>query len=269
MKISVIITAYGAPQVLKRVLTGYLNQKQQPHEIIIAEDAEALNLKEIVPSNLKRNQKFVHVTQPDSGYRRSLILNKAIVASEGDYLILTDSDCIPHKHFVKDHASYAKPNQYLLGARSYVKEEVLDDFNTTFFARLSQSLKGNLYPKKVAFRIPFVNWDSNTSALGANMSFWKNDLIEVNGFDNEFIGWGHEDMELLDRLKISGLTEKFLHQQCILYHLNHPILSKSNDLINTERWNESKAQGLKRSKNGLDQFLSSEKDSLIHQTFVH
>lgn len=269
MKISVIITAYGAGQVLKRVLTGYLNQKLQPHEIIIAEDAEALSLKEIVPSNCKRNQRFVHVTQPDSGYRRSLILNKAIAASEGDYLILTDSDCIPHTHFVKDHAKFAKPNQYLLGARSYVKEEVVADFNTTLFARLSHSLKGNLYPKKVAFRIPFVNWDSNTTPLGANMSLWKKNLQEVNGFDNEFIGWGYEEFELLDRLKNSGVSEKFLHQQCILYHLNHPILSKSNVEINTDRWIESKDQGLKRSKNGLDQFLPSEKESLIHETLMH
>jgi glycosyltransferase involved in cell wall biosynthesis len=268
MRISVIITAYGAPQVLSRVLRGYLHQKLQPHEIIIAEDAESLNLKEIVPSTCKRNQRFVHVTQPDSGFRRSLILNKAIAASEGDYLILTDSDCIPHTHFVKDHASYAKPNQYLLAARSYVKEEIAGEFYPTLFSRLYHSLKGNLYPKKVAFRIPFLNLDSHTTPLGANMSFWKKDLIEVNGFDNEFVGWGHEDMELLDRLKISGVREKFLHQQCILYHLNHPILSKANDLINIERWNESKARGVKRSKNGLNQFLSAERKSLIHTTFV-
>jgi hypothetical protein len=212
---------------------------------------------------------FVHVTQPDSGYRRSLILNKAIAVSEGDYLILSDSDCIPHKNFVKDHASFAEPNHYLLGARSYVKEEIVDSFEPTFFSRLSHSLKGNLYPKKVAFRIPFVNWGSNTSPLGANMSFWKKDIVEVNGFDSGFIGWGHENMELLDRLKISGLTEKFLHQQCILYHLNHPILSKSNDVINTERWNESKTQGLKKTKNGLDQFLTAEKESLIHSILIH
>ena len=173
MKTSVIITAYGAPQILKRVLTGYLHQNLQPDEIIIAEDAEGLTLKEIVPAKYKRNQKFVHVTQPDSGYRRSLILNKAIAVSEGDYLILSDSDCIPHKNFVKDHASFAEPNHYLLGARSYVKEEIVDSFEPTFFSRLSHTLKGNLYPKKVAFRIPFVNWDSNTSPLGANMSFWK------------------------------------------------------------------------------------------------
>lgn len=97
----------------------------------------------------------------------------------------------------------------------------------------------------------------------------EKDIVEVNGFDSGFIGWGHEDMELLDRLKISGLTEKFLHQQCILYHLNHPILSKSNDVINTERWNESRTQGLKKTKNGLVQFLTAEKESLIHSILIH
>ncbi|MCZ6673231.1 MAG: glycosyltransferase [Verrucomicrobia bacterium] len=267
MKVSVIITAYRGAHLLKRVLHEYLFQSRQPDEIIVAEDAEDLNIRHLISSKYKRNLKIVHVCQKDEGYRRSTILNKSIAASDGDYIILSDADCLPHKSFVKDHADYARPNQFILGTRAYVDESIIPSFKPTLPRRLYHAFKKQIFPRKVSFRLPYINWDSNTDPLGANMSFWKEDLIKVNGFNNDFIGWGHEDMELISRMKNVGLKNLFLHQQCILYHLNHPILSREDESLNTQLWNESKARGDTWGKNGLDRYLSTAKESLIKTTF--
>lgn len=32
---------------------------------------------------------------------------------------------------------------------------------------------------------------------GANMSFWRSDQISVNGLNEDFVGWGFEDHEIL------------------------------------------------------------------------
>src|SRR5690606_6761440 len=47
------------------------------------------------------------------------ILNRAIVESEGDYLIFSDGDCIPRRDLVATHAALARPDCYLAGG--YVK----------------------------------------------------------------------------------------------------------------------------------------------------
>jgi len=267
MKVSVIITAYRAANTLKRVLHGYLHQSLPPHEIIVAEDSQDINLRNLIPSRYKKNLNFVHVNQKDDGYRRSTILNKSIAASDGDYIILTDADCIPHKKFVDDHAKFARPNQFILGTRSYVDYSIIPSFKPSLHRRIYHALRKEIYPRKVSFRLPFINWDSNTAPLGANMSFWKEDLIKVNGFNNDFIGWGHEDMELISRMENSGVKRLFLHQQCILYHLNHPFLSRDEESANTQLWNESKSRGDKWAGNGLDKYLSISKNTLIKTTF--
>jgi glycosyltransferase involved in cell wall biosynthesis len=40
-----------------------------------------------------------HVWQEDDGFQKCRVMNKAIVASRGEYLIFTDGDCIPHPDF--------------------------------------------------------------------------------------------------------------------------------------------------------------------------
>ena len=57
-----------------------------------------------------------HIWQEDNGFQKCSILNKAIVASEGEYLILTDGDCIPRKDFVSVHTgTFAEPGYFLSG----------------------------------------------------------------------------------------------------------------------------------------------------------
>ena len=67
------------------------------------------------------------------------------------------------------------------------------------------------------------------------MSFFKDDCIKINGFNNDFIGWGREDSEFAVRLLNSGVIRKNLRFKGIQFHLYHPesknVSLKRNDLI--------------------------------------
>ena len=68
------------------------------------------------------------------------------------------------------------------------------------------------------------------------MGIFKSDLIEVNGFNHEFEGWGREDSELVVRLYKYGLKRKENPFQAICYHLWHPEndrtgLKKNNKIL--------------------------------------
>ena len=71
-----------------------------------------------------------------------------------------------------------------------------------------------------------------TGTRGCNFSFWKNDFIKVNGYNEDMTGWGKEDTELSVRLMNSGLQKLKLKCLAVCYHLHHKILSKKGLNIN-------------------------------------
>jgi hypothetical protein len=54
-----------------------------------------------------------------------------------------------------------------------------------------------------------------------NQGFWRADLLRVNGFDEEFVGWGPEDKELCARLDHAGVRRQTLLFGGIACHLHH------------------------------------------------
>ena len=50
-----------------------------------------------------------HQWQADDGFRKCTILNRAVEGAKGDYLILSDGDCIPRWDFVEQHVQRGLP----------------------------------------------------------------------------------------------------------------------------------------------------------------
>ncbi len=74
------------------------------------------------------------------------------------------------------------------------------------------------------------------------MGFFKEDILSVNGFNQDFVGWGREDSELIVRLYRYGLKRKSHPFMAICYHLWHEENSRNRLSINDEllqRWIES------------------------------
>jgi hypothetical protein len=58
------------------------------------------------------------------------------------------------------------------------------------------------------------------------MAFWKNDLLEVNGYNEDIVGWGKEDNEVAVRLINANKKLLLVKNLCLLYHLYHPEASR-------------------------------------------
>src|ERR1035441_9283207 len=49
--------------------------------------------------------------------------------------------------------------------------------------------------------------------IGCNMAFWREDIVAVNGFDEDYTGWGTgEDSDIGTRLDHLGRRRKFLYE---------------------------------------------------------
>ena len=116
MQLSVIITTYNSEEWLKKVLVGYSVQTEQDFEVVVADDGSTENTKKIIQSfQSKFKHPIVHVWQPDEGFQKCKILNKAIVRASANYLLFTDGDCVPRKDFVAKHLQHREKGYFLSG----------------------------------------------------------------------------------------------------------------------------------------------------------
>ncbi len=235
MKASVIITTYNAEEWLRKVLTGFSVQTDSDFEIVIADDGSTAKTANLL-AEFKSAFKFpiVHVWQEDTGFQKSMILNKAILHANSDYLIFTDGDCIPRRDFVATHLKYREQGYFLSGGYFKLPMPIseaiaIDDIRSQRCFEIlwlrKQGLKMNFKVSKLTHNslfARFMNWVTPTkrSWNGHNSSGFKSDIVAVNGFNHE-MQYGGLDRELGERLFNLGLLSKQIRYSAICLHLDH------------------------------------------------
>jgi glycosyltransferase involved in cell wall biosynthesis len=234
LTIAVLISTYNWPEALELVLLSLLKQTRLPDEILIADDGSMEKTKALIdyykslfPITIK------HAWQEDKGFRKCLILNKAVKLAEAKYIIEIDGDIIVNPKFIADHARAATKGYFIQGSRTMLTEaktiEILKTKQINF-----HSLSKGIYSRFNAFRIPLLsiffnpNPRSSWNVKGCNLAFWRDDYIRVNGYYNDFEGWGWEDYEFAARLINVGILKKRLKMAAISYHMFHKIHDREN-----------------------------------------
>ena len=127
MKTSLIVSTYNRPEALKLCLLSAIRQNVLPDEIIVGDDGSTNQTKELIEQISRISPVPIkHIWHPDEGFRLAMMRNKAVAASEGDYIIETDGDIIMHPCFVADHVSMARKGCYLKGGRVNLGRELTD-----------------------------------------------------------------------------------------------------------------------------------------------
>jgi len=259
--ISLIITTYNNPSFLELVLKTVIRQHTLPREIIIADDGSTNETRHLIDSY--RNIipiPLIHSWIPDKGFRVAKARNVAIAKAQGKYIIIIDGDMLLTPHFISDHQRLMKEGQFVTGSRARLKEKATQQKCKTKNAKIyiwSAGLKRRL----VLLRIPGMHHfikghEGLKNARSCHMAFWKKDFINVNGFEEDFKGWGFEDSEFVQRLLNIGLKRKNAKLLAPAIHLYHK--EKTNTEIEKNRMilEHTIALGKKRANKGIDQYLS-------------
>jgi len=124
-QISLIISFYNKIEILKLIFAALEIQTYRDFEVIIADDGSKPEVVEKI-RRIKSNYFFPikHVWHEDNGWQKDIILNRAIVVSEGEYLIFIDGDCIPEKHFIQEHVENRAENQIVSGRRIMLTDKI-------------------------------------------------------------------------------------------------------------------------------------------------
>jgi glycosyltransferase involved in cell wall biosynthesis len=237
MDVSVIVTTYNEPGWLRKCLWGWDAQSCHDFdELIIADDGSGPETAECIDQMREETElPLRHVWQDDDGFRKSAILNRAIEAAEGEYLVFSDGDCIPRADFLSTHVDCARHGCYLSGGYFKLPRDVSETITREDvregrpFDRGWLDAHGVEHSKAWLLLTASPLWGSVLNSIsttrptwnGHNSSGWKADLVAVNGF-NEAMGYGGQDRELGYRLANNGIRPRQIRFSTVCVHLEHP-----------------------------------------------
>jgi len=251
--ISILLATYNWPQALKLCLESLTTQTDRDFEIIIADDGSSDSTKQVIEQFKASCPVAVeHLWQEDQGFRKTLILNQAIAAAHGDYLVFLDGDCIVQPDFVARHRALAQKGCMVTGSRVIMNEKLTQELITWphwDFQRFSSSLLSNrlsgginkYWPLKI--KLGNGSWRDYQKFVwrrikGCNMACWKSDAEAINGFDETMTGWGHEDADFVFRLQRHHIIRKSGAWATEVLHLFHKINDQTNAAENARRVRE-------------------------------
>ena len=255
---SLVIATYNWAEALQCCLLSVARQKVLPAEVVIADDGSDYRTQAVIR---KFQENFPvqihHVWHEDLGFRKTTILNKAVLQSKGEYLIQVDGDVILHPSFVKDHIAAAEPGSFVRGSRARLtaaKTTALLDASDTNIGFYSPGV----YHRLNAVRLPVFRSFGQRKEMksrnvrGSNLAFWKTDFVKVNGYNNALNGWGHEDEELAARFINNNITKKIVKLSAVQFHLHHEELSRVNELHHSHILQETLTTKSKICLNGYE-----------------
>jgi glycosyltransferase involved in cell wall biosynthesis len=232
-KLSLIIAVHKHPDALEKIFASLQNQSFKDFEVVIAEDGMDDGIAALVREYADAfKYPIVHACQEHNGFRKTIIANKAVMASHAEYLVFIDGDCVLHHRFLERHYVNRRPRTILAGRRVLLDEKItaritLSDITTRRIERPwfwwkhcpAQDIKKGIYvPFSCAIENLFL---SRFAILGCNFSVHKNDYCAINGYDERIIGRGMEDSNLYERFRVDGYPVRNISREALQYHLFH------------------------------------------------
>lgn len=261
MKTALLISTYNWPEALDKVLQSLELQSIFPNEVLIADDGSKEDTRLIIKQwQSKSKIPIKHFWQEDDGFRKTIIMNSAIHNTDAEYIIQIDGDIIMSPKFIEDHLKERLSGFFLNGSRALVSKENTIKVLKSEKLNMDQVSK-NVKNKINAMRVPLLSQlfrkDSfkSNNVKGCNFSFWKQDFVAVNGYNNSINGWGHEDIELAARLNNLGIKQRRLKMRAVCYHLHHDLFDRKNENDNFSVYQKVVDEKITKCENGYLQSL--------------
>jgi glycosyltransferase involved in cell wall biosynthesis len=238
-KVSLILATYEMPEHLELVFRSLERQTETDFEIQLCDDGSGEATRKVIESYVNRGTLTIHhFWQENKGFRKCRILNEAIRHSTGELLVFLDADCVPHRYFIQDHWDSRETGRYCAGRRVELGETIskslsIRDVESGFFDGLSfplfwDGIKGGTQNTNRVIRLKnsllrkWFGFEKIDDLKGCNFSVFRTDLFKINGFDEDYEGYGREDTDVELRLQNLGLTIKSLKGLALQYHVWHP-----------------------------------------------
>lgn len=266
--VSVIVSTYNWPEALAVVLDSLALQTNKRFEVIIADDGSKAETADMIAKvAVDYPVRLSHVRQEDHGFRAAAARNRAVADSRGDYLLFLDGDCVVFPDFIDTHCNLAEAGWFVAGNRVLLSKGFTDEMITgredvrawPWTRFLGARLRGAINRLLPLIRLPDgffrkLRGSSWQGAMTCNLAVWRQDFYRVNGFDESFVGWGHEDAEFVNRLINSGILRKEGRFAAPVLHMWHQARDRLNEKENLQKLFSHIEQHLVWAEKGIDRY---------------
>ncbi|WP_304206460.1 glycosyltransferase [Fusobacterium perfoetens] len=259
LKVSVIVPVYNRLEHLRALFKCLLKQSIRPYEFIISDDGSKQKIIDYIGDLIEEADfKVKYIYQEDKGFRKTRALNNAVKEAEGEILVFCDQDLFFPPDYLEKIKLKSRVGEFLMCRAHHISEKEKDSILTEIekedwsYESIINNIISKSYPKTLA-KIYFEDkrrrllhkfWlnKRGIKLVGMSYSLRKEDYIKVNGYDEKFQGWGHEDDDFGNRLCVAGINGRELETDLIqlhLYHYSDPTkIYSSNDKYYYDRKKE-------------------------------
>jgi len=232
--VSIIICFYERLEHLRCCLDSIGLASEHFDEVIITDDGSCdrtvSRLEELIPHY---DFPVSHVWQEKKGFRNAAARNNGIRHAKGDYLIFFDCDFLVLPRTIPQHFKLAKQGKFIAGGyknmdetatqkafQSTITADLLNRLDERYSERPLIKTHRRFIKRTVLMRLHLA--PPQKQSLGGHFSIHKKDLERVNGYDENFVGWGGEDEDLGIRLVRAGVHCRSAIRSAKVLHLWHP-----------------------------------------------
>ena len=229
--ISVIIPCHNNARVLPWVLRAIHAAEGGRAEVICVDDDSVENIGTIANDFGAR---YIRLPDGEPG-RRAMARNRGHEAARGEVTLYLDGDIVPEPRIIRVAARiHAANRKVVVKYPVYSIPEPNHQASIAVLAPLviSQNLRAlgpsvtkhcgidtRPLPRRLRGRRTHI-WVLCASHC---TSVERSEVEAVGGWDDRFVGWGEEDLELAYRLHLNGLEFIYPHRKYgAAYHLDHP-----------------------------------------------
>lgn len=232
IEVAISVTTYRKPWHLRRSLASIAGQRGigGKFEVVVTDDGSTDETADVV-EQFRRSVDFpVHfTTHPHAAFQVSKCRNAGARVTTAPYLLFVDGDCVLPPDHVAVHLAQRKAGYAVLGDCYRIERELSETLSEEAARRgdfLAWNVNGErerhaAQHRKAQF-YNFIGHKHKPKLVGNNFAAWRSDFERVNGFDENFCGWGQEDDDLGLRLRRAGVRLKSILRWTRSYHLWHP-----------------------------------------------
>jgi hypothetical protein len=249
-KMSLIIPVYNRSELLIKSLVSLAGQSLLPDELIITDDGSD----EDIPSKIKNiissfPFRIMYIKQKHKGFRLAKARNNGIRNAESETIVFCDQDLIYTKDYLKTFIEHIRYGNFVVAYPIRLNEEQSNrvdemkiknySFADIITVTQKQKIKSQYRKDKFYYYLNEFNLRKfGVKLRGGCVCIKKSDLIKINGYDEQYIGWGNEDDDLYKRLFLSGVKgiNPFIKDYPL--HLYHEPFHVNSERVNKQYYNE-------------------------------
>lgn len=251
--ITLVITMFNRIEMLRNILLSVSTQTLKVNKIIIADDGSEQDPSDILEEFAQRlSIPIIHVRQENTGFRAARSRNNGIRAADDGIIIFADQDVVFTPGYFEHLYNNMRHGQFLVGYLLRLDERQSQDVSAEMV--LSGDYSSLIRDEQIAEvrgqhrkeRIYEWLYKFHLRPIGPKLrsgicAVYKSDVELVNGFDEGYLGWGHEDDDLGWRLYAAGVHGRNVFDREYSLHQFHPPHREPGERVNKNYFEERKA----------------------------